>query len=49
MEQIDTDFFNDCKKHKCFSLAPIAVEILLSWGSGQEIAAKSGTMLPENA
>jgi len=37
------------KKAKSFSLAPIAVEILLCRGSAQKIVTESGTVFPENA
>ena len=37
------------KEDKCSSLAPIEVKILLYWGSVQEMATESGTVLPENA
>jgi len=33
------------KERKCFSLAPIAVKILVGWGSARKIATKSGTNL----
>nr|WP_315242956.1 hypothetical protein [uncultured Flavobacterium sp.] len=36
------------KEDKCASLAPIEVKILLYWGSVQEIATESGTILYEN-
>jgi hypothetical protein len=37
------------KKQKYFPLAPIAVEILMSRGSGHKIVTESGTIFPENA
>ena len=42
-------FGDDDKKTKCFHLAPIAVEILVDWGSVHKIVTKSGTILVENA
>ena len=35
------------KKSKCFSLAPIEVEILVCRGSAYKIATKSGTIFPK--
>ncbi|WP_326402124.1 hypothetical protein [Flavobacterium sp.] len=38
-------FLDDGKKEKYFPLAPIAMKILISWGSAYKIVMKSGTML----
>jgi hypothetical protein len=41
-------FLNAHKKAKYFPLAPIAVEILMTRGSGHKITTESGTTLVEN-
>jgi hypothetical protein len=38
---------NDGKKAKSFLLAPIAVKILMTRGSGHKIVTESGTILAE--
>ena len=45
--RIEICFFNESKKAKCLSLAPIEVKILVSRVSAHKIVADSGTIFPK--